>query len=171
MSMRAVSSMTGARTAWEKGYSPMHWACQNGRQDIVRYLINLPEGEELLESFDDSGERCLPNCFTSTYFNPGRMELALGDWLSGHEKSKDEFCGNDAKNLARLEVMAEALVGKRSHLQSFMESTADLWLVRMFGLKGLTKLLGQVHKGEFHCFTLFPHFPSPCDTSSTQALS
>jgi len=50
---------TGPSTQWKDGLSPMHWACQNGNQALVRYLYHIEGGKELLQSHDNSGRNPL----------------------------------------------------------------------------------------------------------------
>lgn len=45
----------GATPSWADGFSPMHWAAQYGRQDIIEYLVSTEGGRALLEAPDSRG--------------------------------------------------------------------------------------------------------------------
>merc|ERR1740138_1307718 len=52
-----VGHQTGFRAnqEWDAGFSPMHWSAQNGRKDIIDFLINQEGGKLMLISRDTHG--------------------------------------------------------------------------------------------------------------------
>merc|ERR1712046_63177 len=65
---------SGPDFRWKDGQSPMHWACHNGRHDLVEYLLSLEGGKKLLHSHDHSGRNPM------YYAQLGRHK-ALQVWL------------------------------------------------------------------------------------------
>ncbi|CAE8611081.1 unnamed protein product [Polarella glacialis] len=51
----ADSSADLTSKQWHLGYSPMHWAAQNGRRDIVDFLLRREGGASLVNLADDHG--------------------------------------------------------------------------------------------------------------------
>lgn len=59
---------------WDSGFSPVHWAAQNGRRDLIEYMIKRNGGEEIVNVRDSQGKTPL------AYSLPLRR-LALFEWL------------------------------------------------------------------------------------------
>jgi len=59
---------------YSDGFSPMHWAAQNGRRDIINYLLMVDGGEFLLNARDKSGHPPL-------YYAHGERRPALAQFL------------------------------------------------------------------------------------------
>lgn len=46
----------GPPHAWPEGFSPLHWAAQNNRRDIIEYVLRRKGGQALLRSRDSQGK-------------------------------------------------------------------------------------------------------------------
>lgn len=61
-------------SSWDRGFSPMHQAAQDGRRDIIEYLLQKPGGRALLLARDESGR-------TPTQYASVSNRAALERWL------------------------------------------------------------------------------------------
>lgn len=64
----------GPATSWPNGFSPMHWAAQHGRQDIVAHLLAVEGGRTLLGLADSTGS-------TPLYYAQLGKHAPLHSWL------------------------------------------------------------------------------------------
>jgi len=65
---------SGPNHAWDRGTTPLHWAAEQGRHDIVYYILGLDGGDTLLGSHDHSGRNAV-------YYAQLRGHKALELWL------------------------------------------------------------------------------------------
>lgn len=52
----AEALATGLSRVWDEGFSPMHWASQNGRRDVMEFLLTLDGGQALMNARDTEGK-------------------------------------------------------------------------------------------------------------------
>ncbi|CAD7958776.1 unnamed protein product [Amoebophrya sp. A120] len=55
MALLLVNQHGCQELSWADGFSPLHWACQANRRDIIEYLIEKPGGADLLTFRDKKG--------------------------------------------------------------------------------------------------------------------
>lgn len=55
----------GALQEWDKGFSPLHWAAQQGRRDVMEYILTRPGGADLLHLRDAYGRSPLAYAYAS----------------------------------------------------------------------------------------------------------
>jgi hypothetical protein len=109
---------SGPEFRWKDGESPMHWACQHGRHDLVEYLLSLEGGKKLLHSHDHSGR-------TPAYFAQLGKHRALQAWL------RDEM-GETAVHVHR----EDGGTSDFSHLPSTYRSVLEQ--IRMNGWRSMS---------------------------------
>eukprot|EP00927_Polykrikos_kofoidii_P022322 TRINITY_DN20870_c0_g1_i1.p1 TRINITY_DN20870_c0_g1~~TRINITY_DN20870_c0_g1_i1.p1 ORF type:complete len:2012 (-),score=427.80 TRINITY_DN20870_c0_g1_i1:140-6175(-) len=59
---------------WKEGFSPLHWSAQNGRRDIIDYLIRREGGQSLVRHRDKLGR-------TPLYYADSSRKRAVSDFL------------------------------------------------------------------------------------------
>jgi len=69
--------------SWQDGFSPMHWAAQNGRRDIMIFLMRQEGGMQLLQMRDDDGRTPLAVAMLS------RGGSTLPQWIRENSNDAD----------------------------------------------------------------------------------
>lgn len=64
----------GDTSRWEGGFTPLHWAAQNGRRDILEYFLRQDGGIELAESYEKQGRN-------SFFYAQSVKGMGLVRWL------------------------------------------------------------------------------------------
>lgn len=67
---------------WKEGFSPMHWCAQNGRRDIIDYLLRREDGKHMVHHRDKHGR-------TPLYYAESTRKRAVSDFLR-HEAGGGE---------------------------------------------------------------------------------
>lgn len=62
-------------SAWDDGFSPLHWACWAGRRDVCELIMRMRGGQEVLGSLDASGRSPLH------YAQQRLKQTSLAEWL------------------------------------------------------------------------------------------
>lgn len=69
-----VDLQTGSGKDWNDGFTPMHWAAQFGRRDLMEYLLRLEDGNRMLQARDKFGRPPL-------YYAQRGQKSGLVNWL------------------------------------------------------------------------------------------